>query len=97
MLARRFPHAIYYKIANNEVTVHRITADHFHRQFNLNVLGLILTTQESSSDIITTACTLRLTPMATRQHGRTSVHQIEAISGGEAPGRDFARVGSALD
>jgi plasmid stabilization system protein ParE len=24
MLARRFPHAIYYKIANEEVTVHRI-------------------------------------------------------------------------
>ncbi len=24
MLARRFPHAIYYKIANGEVTVHRV-------------------------------------------------------------------------
>ena len=27
-----------------------ITADHFHRQFDLNVLGLILTTQEDSSE-----------------------------------------------
>jgi len=38
----------------------QITADHFHKQFNLNVLGLLLTTQEAVKQFPTTSSIINI-------------------------------------